>query len=89
MVEKELNYASKNGKLIVPVVEEGLATNNFLRKFRPIFQFSRMDESPGRVEKQVLDFLNEKKLTKERRQTLVSIIAIGVGLLLLSALAED
>jgi hypothetical protein len=88
-VEKELNYALGKEKLIVPVVDEGVGNIAFLKKFDRIFRFSRLDDSPGKVEGEVLEFLKEKKLDKENRQTLVSIIAIGVGLLLLSGLAEE
>jgi nucleoside 2-deoxyribosyltransferase len=88
-VQKELNYALGKGMLIVPVVEQGVAENSFLRKFHPIFRFSRFDGNPGEVETQVLEFLRRKKLDKENRQALGAIVAIGMGLLLLSGLAKE
>jgi hypothetical protein len=88
-MEKELSYALQKRKLIVPVVDESVVEESVLGKLNPIFRFSRLDESPGKVADQVLEFLKRKGLDKENRQILVSIIAIGVGLLLLSGLAED
>lgn len=88
-VEKELNYALSQEKLIVPIVEQHCAQQPFLKKLRPIFLFSRLDENAGAVETQVLEFLKQQKLAKENRQALGAIIAIGMGLLLLSGLAKE
>jgi hypothetical protein len=88
-VEKELNYALGKEKLIIPIVEQGVGNPAFLRKFRPIFRFSRFDDNPGAVESQVLEFLKRQKLDKESRQALGALIAIGMGLLLLSGLAKE
>ena len=88
-VEKELNYALAKGKLIIPVVEQGVGDYSFLKKFHPIFRFSRFEGNPGKVESQVLEFLKQQKLDKENRQALGAIIAIGMGLLLLSGLAKE
>ena len=88
-MEKELNYALGKGKLIIPVVEQGVGDHSFLKKFNPIFRFSRFDGNPGQVESQVLVFLKQQKLAKENRQALGAIIGIGMGLLLLSGLAKE
>jgi hypothetical protein len=88
-VEKELNYALSEGKLIIPIVEHSLAHQPFLRKFPKIFSFSRLDENAGKIEIQVLEFLKQQRLAKENRQALGAIIAIGMGLLLLSGLAKE
>lgn len=88
-VEKELNYALGKGKLIIPLVEQSCAHQPYLQKFSTIFQFSRLDENAGAVEAQVLGFLKQQKLAKENRQALGAIIAIGMGLFLLSGLAKE
>jgi nucleoside 2-deoxyribosyltransferase len=88
-VEKELNYAIGKGKLIIPLVERSCAHQPFLRNFAKIFQFSKLDGNAGTVETEVLDFLKQQKFAKENRQALGAIIAIGMGLLLLSGLAKE
>ena len=88
-VEKEFNYALGKGKLIIPVVEQGVGDDSFLKKFHPIFRFSRFDSNPGKIESDVLEFLKQQKLDKENRQAVGAIIAIGMGLLLLAGLAKE
>ncbi|MGB2624252.1 MAG: toll/interleukin-1 receptor domain-containing protein [Candidatus Acidiferrum sp.] len=88
-VEKELNYAIGKGKLIIPLVEQSYAHQPFLHNFAKIFPFSRLDENAGTIETLVLDYLKQQKLAKENRQALGAIIAIGMGLLLLSGLAKE
>jgi|SRR5690348_9718392 nucleoside 2-deoxyribosyltransferase len=88
-VEKELNYALGKEKLIIPLVEQGVGDHSFLKKFRPLFTFSRFDGNPGQLESRVLEFLKQQKLDKESRQALGAILAIGLGLLLLSGLAKE
>ena len=88
-VEKELNYALGKEKIIIPVVEQGVGDDSFLKKFNPIFRFSWFDDNPGVVEGQVLEYLKQQKLDKENRQALGAIIAIGMGLFLLAGLAKD
>lgn len=88
-VEKELNYALARKQVIIPMVEEGIHEPAFLSRFPRVFAFSRLNGNPGRLESEVLQFLSEQKLNKEKRQALGALVAIGAGLLLLSALAKD
>ncbi len=88
-VEKELSYALGKGKVIIPIVEQGVGNHSFLSKLHPVFRFSRSDDNPGKVEAQVLEFLKHQKIAKESRQALGAIVAIGMGLLLLSGLAKE
>jgi nucleoside 2-deoxyribosyltransferase len=88
-VEKELNYALGQRKLIIPVVEQGVHEDSFLSRFERVFMFSRSNGDPGRLESEVLDFLRQQKLNKENRQAVGALVAIGTGLLLLSALAKE
>lgn len=88
-VEKELNYALGQRKLIIPIVEQGVHEPSFLSRFARVFTFSRLNGDPGRLESEVLEFLRQQKLNKENRQAVGALVAIGTGLLLLSALAKD
>lgn len=87
-VEKELNYALAKKQLIIPIVEAGISDHSLLAKLQPIFRFSRFDP-PGKVENQVFAFLNKQKLDKDQRQAVGALVAIGMGLLLLSSLAKE
>jgi nucleoside 2-deoxyribosyltransferase len=87
-VEKELNFALAKGKLIIPIVEAGVHDDSLLDRLRPIFRFSRMDP-PGKIENEVVPFLNKQKMDKEKRQAVGALVAIGMGLLLLSSLAKE
>lgn len=87
-VQKELNYALGKNKLIIPIVEQGIANHAFLSKFTPIFRFSRWDADPGRVETEVSQFLLRQKSDKDLRQGVGALVAIGLGLLLLAGLSK-
>jgi TIR domain len=82
-VERELNYALAKNKPIIPIVEQTVARAAYLAKFRPVFHFSR-DQMPGTVENQVVEFLKQAKFSKEKRQAVGALVAIGLGLFLLS-----
>lgn len=86
-VEKELSYALAKKKLIIPIVEEGIQDEAFVKKLNPVFYFSRLD-NPGKVENQVIDFLKHQKVAKENLQAVGALVAIGMGLLLLSELSR-
>jgi nucleoside 2-deoxyribosyltransferase len=88
-VEKELNYALGKGKVIIPIVEKGVQNHPFLKKFARIFWFSRLEENPGRLETEVLQFLKQEDQNKQTRQALGALVAIGIGMLLLSGLAKE
>jgi len=88
-VQKELSYALAKRKLIIPIVEQGVQRPSFLSKFSRVFTFSRWNTDPGRLESEVLEFLKQQKLNKENQQALGALIAIGMGLFLLSALAKE
>jgi nucleoside 2-deoxyribosyltransferase len=88
-VEKELNYALGKRKVIIPIVEEGVEGRAFLQKFPQIFWFSRLEANPGRVETEILQFLKQQERDKQTRQALGGLIAVGLGLLLLSGLAKE
>ncbi|MFQ5927483.1 MAG: toll/interleukin-1 receptor domain-containing protein [Terriglobia bacterium] len=86
-VEKELSYALGRNKIIIPIVRAGVQDSDFLKQFHQIFRFSPSDP-PGKTEAEVVTFLKEQKISKENQQALGALVGIGLGLLLLFALAE-
>jgi hypothetical protein len=84
-VAHELNYALSRGKLIVPVVKEGISVPAQLRKL-PIFYFSPWNSGPA--EAQVIEFLRKQKIGKENVQSMAALILAGLGVFLLAALSE-
>lgn len=85
-VEAELDYALTKKKLIVPLLQEHMAQSAFLKKFPQTFQFNSWNRA--QVEANVVDFLKHQRLSKDKQQTLGALIAIGLGLVALLALAE-
>jgi len=84
-VAEELNYALSKGKVIVPVVRQGITVPPALKGLR-LFQFSPWNT--GQVETDVVKFLKEQQLGKEKQQTIGALVAIGLGLFLLAALSN-
>lgn len=87
-VEKELNYALGRNKLIIPIVEQGVEDQSFLRKFHRIFSFGRWEE-PGKIESEVVAFLKQQEVDKNYRQAVGALVAIGMGLFALSGLSKE
>ncbi len=86
-VEKELNYALGKKKLIIPIVEAGVADHSIIDRLKPVFRFSGWD-TPGKIENDVVAFLKGQKQAKENVQAVGALVAIGMGLLLLSSLSK-
>jgi hypothetical protein len=87
-VKSELNYAVAQNRLLVVLIEDSVPTPPFLKQLPGVFRFSRT-EPPGQVENQVVAFLKDQELTKERKKALGAVVGIGLGLLLLSALQQE
>ncbi len=85
VVAHELNYALSRGKIIVPVVREGIAVPPALKKL-PIFYFSPWNSA--QAESEVLEFLKKQKVSKENLQSMAAFILAGLGVFLLAALSE-
>ena len=85
-VEGELNYALSMRKVVVPILQEGVAQPAFLKKFPRTFKFSPWNT--GEVEAQVVEFLKTQKISKDNQQAVGALVAIGLGLFLLVALAK-
>lgn len=84
-VEAELVYAASRGKTVVPILQEGVVQPGFLKKFRT-FRFSPWN--PAEVETEVVEFLKTQKIGKDNQQAVGALVAIGLGLFLLLALAK-
>ncbi len=88
MVQNELGYALEHRKLVIPIVRTDLAGHPWLTRFPRVFTFSPWD-NPGTVETQIVDFLKEQRLTKDKQQTIGALAALGLGLLVLFAVNKE
>jgi len=88
MVLNELGYALDRQKLVIPIVRTDLAGHPLLARFPRLFTFSPWD-NPGTVETQIVEFLKEQRLTKDKQQTIGALAALGLGLLVLFALNKE
>lgn len=84
-MEAELAYAMTKGKVVIPIMPETMSSPPFLKEL-PSFRFS--PKNPGKVEAEVLQFLRDQQFSRQKQQALGALVAIGVGLFLLSAVAE-
>jgi nucleoside 2-deoxyribosyltransferase len=88
MVRNELGYALERRKLVIPIVRTDLADPAFVAQFQRVFTFSPWD-NPGAVETQIVEFLKDKQLTKDKQQTIGALAALGLGLLVLFSLNKE
>jgi hypothetical protein len=87
VVERELNYALEREKLIIPLVESSIADAPPFRRFDPIFRFDP-GQPTAKVESEVISFLKAHQVSKDNQKALGALVAIGLGMLALSALSE-
>jgi hypothetical protein len=88
MVQNELSYALERKKLVIPIVRTDLAGHPLLAAFPQVFTFSPWD-NPGAVETQIVEFLKDKQLTKDKQQTIGALAALGLGLLVLFSVNKE
>jgi nucleoside 2-deoxyribosyltransferase len=88
MVQNELGYALEHRKLVIPIVRTDLAGHPLLSRFPRVFTFSPWD-NPGTVETQIVEFLKEQQMTKEKQQTVGALAALGLGLIVLFSLNKE
>jgi TIR domain len=88
MVQSELAYALEHRKLVIPIVRTDLASHPLLARFPKVFTFSPW-ENPGKVETEIVEFLKDKRLTKDKQQTIGALAALGLGLLVLFSLNKE
>jgi hypothetical protein len=87
IVERELNYALGKDKLIIPIVDASIANSRLLQRFNPVFKFNP-NAPTSDVESKVIAFLKDHQVSQENRRALGALVAIGLGMLALSTLAE-
>lgn len=87
-VQEELRYAFEKRKLIIPIVRFDLTGTPLLAQFPRVFTFSPWD-NPGHVETQIVEFLKEQQVSKEKQQAIGALAALGLGLLLLVSLNKE
>ncbi|HKW16477.1 MAG TPA: toll/interleukin-1 receptor domain-containing protein [Terriglobales bacterium] len=85
-VERELNYALQKRKVIVPIVQQGVVSQDFLAMFPQTIQLSP-SQDPEQLS-QIMDFLKRQKLSKENQKALGALVLAGLGLLFLWTVAE-
>src|ERR1700733_10702278 len=64
MVQDELAYALERRKIVIPIVRTDLAAH-LPAQFPRVFTFAPWD-NPGAVETQIVEFLKEQQLTKDK-----------------------
>jgi len=87
-VEGELKHALAEQKPVVPIVRSDLVGHPLLARFPQLFTFSPAD-NPGNLETQVVEFLKQQRLSKEKQQAMGALVSVGLGLLLLYSLSEN
>ena len=88
MVQEELSYALAHRKLVIPIVRTDLAGHPLLARFPRVFTFSPWD-NPGAVESQIVEFLKEQQLTKDKQQAIGALAALGLCLIVLFSLNKQ
>jgi hypothetical protein len=88
-VRGELKHAlaRRKRKLVIPIVRSGLTGDPLLAQFPRVFTFSPWGH-PGEVEGQIVEFLQKRKIDKEKQQAIGALVALGLGMLALFALSE-
>jgi nucleoside 2-deoxyribosyltransferase len=86
-VQKELKYALAKKKLVIPIVESDFVHHPLVAQFPRVFTFSPGD-NPGKVEGEIVEFLKERQITKEKQQAIGALAALTLGLLLLFSFSE-
>ncbi len=81
-VKQELAYAEGRNKLIVPIYEKGASIRGL--KNLEWIEYDPKNDTPGSVEKEVLQFLKDRKKEKNNREVAL-LVVLGIGLLALLA----
>lgn len=86
-VAKELKFALGRQKLVIPIVSSDLAGSALLAPFPKLFTFSPQGD-PGKLESEVVNYLKQQQVSKDKVQAIGALVAVGVGLLVLFSLSE-
>ena len=86
-VQDELRYALEKRKLVIPIVRSDLRGNPLVAQFPRVFTFSPWD-NPGDIETQIVDFLKEQQVARDKQQAIGALATVGLGLLVLFSLSN-
>lgn len=86
-VQRELKHALAKNKLVIPIVHSDITDHALLAQFPRVFTFFPWD-NPGKLEGDIVEFLKQQRLSKEKTQAIGALVALGIGLLLLFSLSE-
>ena len=90
-VKRELSYALKRNKPVIPIVEIGTTTS----QIKPLLQHSGIPvfeldpRNPGRMESSLAGYLQKQKYDGDTKNALLALAGAFVGLFLLDKLAES
>lgn len=84
-VHQEIGYAKGAGRLVIPLVEEGISSTGFIQGVEYI-PFNR--ENPAEAMNRIVEYLTRLKAGKEAREKATAGFLILLGLLALVALAS-
>jgi hypothetical protein len=87
-VQDELRYALEKRKLVIPIIRPDLHGNPLLAQFPRVFTFSPWD-NPGGIEKQIVEFLKDQQLPKDKQQAIGALATVGLGLLALFSFSNQ
>jgi len=73
--------------VVIPIVRYDVQGHPLLAQFPRVLTFSPWD-NPGGVETQIVDFLKEQQLAKDKQQAIGALAAVGLGLLVLFSLGN-
>lgn len=85
-VNQEIGYAKAAGKLIIPVVEEGVDPKGFVADVEYV-TFKPND--PAKAINDVIKYLKRLKATKEQQEQLLAGLIVLFGILALAAISQD
>ena len=89
-VKKELSYALKSNKPVIPIVERGTVTTPLetILHNKGVPMFTLDPRNPWPMENKLAQYLQRQKYDKDTRNAILAIAGTFVGLFLLDKLAE-
>jgi nucleoside 2-deoxyribosyltransferase len=84
-VNQEIGYAVRGGKLVIPVVEQGVNLKGFIADVEHVtFQ----SNDPATAITNVINYLSKLKATKEQQQTLQAGLLMLFGIIAIAAMSK-
>ncbi|HEX9896678.1 MAG TPA: toll/interleukin-1 receptor domain-containing protein [Dehalococcoidales bacterium] len=85
-VNQEIGYAKATGKLVIPVVEQGVNPKGFVAGVEYV-TFQPFD--PAKAINNVINYVSRLKATKEQQQQLQAGLFVLFGIIALAALSQN